>query len=215
MAPSTPSAHTRQAVAERRRQILDEAQSLIGERGYHGFGLQELASRCGLTKAGLLHHFGSKEQLLIALLRARDAENEAEVVALLEQVDDAACNPVDMRRRLMLALRTIVARNATLPELMRLQIALRAEAINPDHPAHAYFLARETAKRQVIAERVHPFCSEAQAVARRVLGIITGLEEQWLRESGNFDLQAECVRALELLVPAAPASPLPHPEVAA
>src|ERR1700741_3608955 len=52
----------------RRQQILDEAIRLIGQLGYQGFTVQELALRCSLTKGGLLHYFGSKEQLLVAIL---------------------------------------------------------------------------------------------------------------------------------------------------
>ena len=67
--------------AVRRAQILDETMRIIGERGYHGFGIQELAKRCDLTKPGVLHHFGSKDQLLIALLNDRDAKHEKELSA--------------------------------------------------------------------------------------------------------------------------------------
>src|ERR1700751_3581873 len=65
---------------DRRAQILDEATKLIGQRGYYGFGIRELAQRCEITDAGLLHHCGSKEKLLIAVLEARD-RRDAEVVA--------------------------------------------------------------------------------------------------------------------------------------
>src|ERR1700741_5612700 len=64
----------------RRAQILDEAIRLIGERGYNRFTIQELAQRCQLSNPGLLHYFGSKEDLLVALLEDRD-RRAAEVVA--------------------------------------------------------------------------------------------------------------------------------------
>jgi len=52
----------------RREQILDETIRILGEQGYHGFTIQELAKRCGLSNAGLLYYFGSKDLLLIAVL---------------------------------------------------------------------------------------------------------------------------------------------------
>lgn len=199
-APSPPL-RNRQNVVDRRRQLLDEAQRIIGERGYHGFGIQELASRCGLTKAGLLHHFGTKDQLLISLLETRDAGNEAEAVRTLDEGGIPPEGPASPRLRLLGAFRAIVARNVAQPELMRLQIVLRAEAINPDHPAHAYFVAREATKRELLAGRLTTLCDDPVAGARRILGQITGLEEQWLREDRGFDLLAETMRALALLVP--------------
>lgn len=57
---------------DRRLAILDEAIQIIGEQGYRGSSINDLAKRCGLTTAGLLHHFGSKDGLLIALLEERD-----------------------------------------------------------------------------------------------------------------------------------------------
>jgi len=47
----------------RREQILEEAISILGRLGYHGFTIHELAERCGLSNAGLLYHFPSKDQL--------------------------------------------------------------------------------------------------------------------------------------------------------
>jgi AcrR family transcriptional regulator len=37
--------------AERRQQIITEATRIIGQRGYYGFSMQELADSCGLTVA--------------------------------------------------------------------------------------------------------------------------------------------------------------------
>ncbi len=66
--------------AERRRQILDEAVLVIGRHGYYGFSIQDLADRCGLTVAGVLHHFRTKVGLLVALLEDRD-RRDVEVAA--------------------------------------------------------------------------------------------------------------------------------------
>jgi AcrR family transcriptional regulator len=63
----------------RRAQILNEAVRLIGERGNYGFSIQELAQRRQLTNPGLLHYFGSKDKLLMALLEDRD-RRDAEII---------------------------------------------------------------------------------------------------------------------------------------
>src|SRR5919107_1273183 len=63
----------------RRAEILEAAMSVFGERGYANGSLQDIADRVGMTHAGVLHHFGSKEQLLIALLEYRDDADVAEL----------------------------------------------------------------------------------------------------------------------------------------
>ena len=45
---------------------------MIAERGYRGATLAAVADRVGLTQQGLMHHFPTKEALLVAVLAARD-----------------------------------------------------------------------------------------------------------------------------------------------
>jgi AcrR family transcriptional regulator len=54
--------------AERRRQILEMTTKLIAERGFWGLSMQDVADGCGLTVPGMLHHVGSKDSLLVAVL---------------------------------------------------------------------------------------------------------------------------------------------------
>lgn len=186
---------------DRRAAILDEAQNIIGKRGYHGFGLQELADRCGLTKPGLLHHFGTKDQLLIDLLRDRDARHEAAVAELLDSRHDTAADVRGQHDVAIATLRLIVERNSRQPELTRLQVVLRAEAVNASHPAHEYFVAREAAKLELLANYVVPFAPRPRSTARQILALMGGLEEQWLREEGSFDLAGEFDAAISLILP--------------
>src|SRR5258708_6029300 len=58
----------RPAVSASRERILREAEHLIHLRGYHCTSLDDIAQRCGMTKANLLHHFRSKEALGLAVL---------------------------------------------------------------------------------------------------------------------------------------------------
>jgi AcrR family transcriptional regulator len=46
-----------------RQRILDCALELLAEHGYEGMSLQRVASRVGLHKSSLFHHFKSKEEL--------------------------------------------------------------------------------------------------------------------------------------------------------
>lgn len=49
-------------------QILDAAMVEFSERGFNAARMDDIASRCGLSKGGLYAHFSSKEQIFQALL---------------------------------------------------------------------------------------------------------------------------------------------------
>jgi len=53
--------------------ILDRAAALFARRGYAKTSVQEVADAVGLSKAGLLHHFPSKEALHQAVLGQAEA----------------------------------------------------------------------------------------------------------------------------------------------
>src|SRR4051794_16880530 len=55
-----------------RERVLRAALRAIASNGYQGSSLATIAAGAGLTTAGLLHHFPSKEHLLVAVLAERD-----------------------------------------------------------------------------------------------------------------------------------------------
>ncbi len=179
--------------ADRRAQILAEAIRIIGQRGYYGFSVQELADRCGLTVAGVLHHVGTKEGLLIALLQERDRRDTEAVLEQLGQEFGRTPTVTDARR----ALRTVVARNVSQPEIVRLHTMLRSESLYREHPAHEYFRDRETRVLDAFTRLVEglELPDDPRSVARHLIATMTGLEEQWLRCPDDMDLVAEWDRA--------------------
>jgi len=52
-----------------RDKILDVAEALFARRGFAGVGLREVAAQVGLGKSSLFHHFRSKADLYLAVLR--------------------------------------------------------------------------------------------------------------------------------------------------
>jgi len=193
-------AHTARLDPNTRRDlILGETLSIVAERGFNGFGIQELALRCGLTKPGLLHHFGSKDQLLIALMRDVDAKEEAALAAVHAPAQQRADTPRAHRENYHQALRAAVERSLKQPELIRLRVMLRAESLNPAHPAHAYFNAREAETLTRLAKGAEPFSAHPESTARQVLALTEGLQGQWIRSGQGFDLLAEWDRAAAFL----------------
>src|SRR5438445_6310992 len=67
---------------ERREAILAAAIEVFAVRGARGGALAEIGERAGTTRAGVLHHFGSKEGLLLAAIKERDRRAGEDFVAL-------------------------------------------------------------------------------------------------------------------------------------
>ena len=53
---------------ERKREIIAAAGKLIGEKGYYGTSLKDIADAIGMSQPGLLHYIGNKERLLSLLV---------------------------------------------------------------------------------------------------------------------------------------------------
>ncbi len=66
--------------AVRADQLLDLAERLFAERGFHAASMDELARRAGVSKPVIYDHFGSKEQLFATCVR-RTGEVLADRVA--------------------------------------------------------------------------------------------------------------------------------------
>ena len=65
---------------DRRQRIMAATQRLLMRNGLRGTTLAQIAREAGISSAGLLHHFESKEQLFHAVLDARDAYDEANAI---------------------------------------------------------------------------------------------------------------------------------------
>lgn len=168
----------RLAPQQRMQQVVQEATRLIAERGWRGLALQDVADACGLTVAGLLHHVGSRDGVLIAVLEHRDAVDRAEAA-------HAAAESPDPRAEVD----AFVERNSRQPEVVRLYSVLAAESLDPSHPAHAYFARRYADSRRHLAGVLRGHVADADATAVQVLAAMDGLQLQWLRDTGGFDLE--------------------------
>lgn len=179
----------RMPAAERREQIYDEASRIIGQRGFYGFSIQDVAEECGLTVAGLLHHVGSKDKLLIGVLETRDQRDLA-AVSGWHSLTDAEPGPRTVSESVDL-LHKLVMRNATQPEIVRLYSILRVESLYPGHPAHEYFRDRDASVLHSFATLFTGSVTAPDAFARQLLALMGGLEEQWLRDPRGIDFVAE------------------------
>jgi AcrR family transcriptional regulator len=71
--------------AATRTKLLEAAATVYARRGFAGATLDEVASEAGFTKGAVYGHFGSKENLLLALLAEYLAGQIAEQVQLFDR----------------------------------------------------------------------------------------------------------------------------------
>jgi len=74
---------SRRTPEEARRLILDTAQELIARSGPEGLRLQEIAAAAGISHPLILHHFGSREGLVRALVQQAVAELRDKLIAAM------------------------------------------------------------------------------------------------------------------------------------
>jgi AcrR family transcriptional regulator len=168
----TTTSRRRLDPALRRRQILDAAAQLLVERGYRGVSIQDIADRAGLTKAGVRHHFPAKADVLLALLKDRDAQ-------LLDLIGSASLDGADQSPRAVLD--AVVRRNAGQREIIKLFIVLEAESLEPEHPAHAYFVERAARARDLFVEGAEGLPNPEEA-ALELFAFLNGVELLWVRD---------------------------------
>jgi len=126
----SPKQRVRLSPEERKVQILDAAERVFGESGFRQGSFKDVADAVGLTLQGVLHYFGTKEELLLATL---DRRNELQAEAA-EQISTA--------QGAIASMRFYLEENEAHPGFRRLFVTLASEATAPDHPAHDYFVDR-------------------------------------------------------------------------
>jgi AcrR family transcriptional regulator len=159
--------------AERRAKILSVATKLIARSGYNGVSLDSIAVACGISRAGVLHYFSSKEQLLVAVLEERDRRSAALLVA--------ADGPVGDARAARALIEGVINPGRAERQLVRLNTVLSAEALDPQHPAHEYFANRAETATSYLAVNVFAWHRDPESAATMLLAFLDGLQLAWLR----------------------------------
>jgi AcrR family transcriptional regulator len=187
----------------RRAQIVDEAICLVGQRGYNGFTIQQLARRCGLTNGGVLYHFPSKKHLLIGVVDEYTRRDGEAISSLITKDVRRILKRRPTREHVLHILRIIVSYSSTHPDLARLLAMLRVEAIEPEHPVHTHLKAASKSALARYTQLLIPIAADPLSTARRVDALMNGLTLQWLCEGQSFDLMAEWDRAIDDVLPPA------------
>jgi AcrR family transcriptional regulator len=78
-------------MSKKREQLIATAARLFAAHGYHAVGIDRILAESGVSKVTLYHHFRSKEELILTVLRRRD---ESYRNAVMRDVEKCTRDPV-------------------------------------------------------------------------------------------------------------------------
>lgn len=158
---------------DRKQRILEVAQRLLSRNGWRNTTLAQIAGEAGVSPAGLLHHFESKEQLLHAVLDARDLDDDTHS---------------DRGGDLLGEIAQVADRFNRAPELVGTFTVLLVENIHPDAPLHDRLVARQRDATDIVATAIRRGQADGRyradldpvVKAVEILAFIHGMEMTWL-----------------------------------
>ncbi|MFF5967908.1 TetR/AcrR family transcriptional regulator [Streptomyces collinus] len=167
--------------AQRAREIIEAATIVFATHGYRGGSLRDIARQLNLSLTGIVHHFGTKYELLEAVLEQADRTVGTGFEAFGFEEDCA-------ERGVAQATLGRVRSNLERPELLRLLAILAAESSAPEHPAHDWFVDRYRSKKESLAEAFAFDRAQGRIGAERdprllstmLTGTWDGIQLQWL-----------------------------------
>lgn len=198
MADSDQTVRVRPATLAKREQILKAAVEIFGNKGSTNGTLADVAEQVGITHAGVLHHFGSKQKLLLEVLAYRDQTDVAELAK--KHIPDGP--------ELFLHLVRTAFANEKRPGIVQAYTVLSAESVTDDHPARGFFEDRYTTLRREVTAAFHELCAQegvrdpdtiAEAAAA-ILAVMDGLQLQWLLHPEIVELGGASEFAIQAIV---------------
>jgi AcrR family transcriptional regulator len=176
---------------------------ILARNGARATTLSQIAKEAGVSTAGLLHHFASKEQLMHAVLDTRDSSFDA-------HADFVGDVEVQLRR--------VAGRFDRAPGLVGMFTVLLAENLDPQAPLHERFLRRYRDSCAIIGsgikrgQRAGRFRGDIdpRVKAKEVVAFLYGIETSWLLDpavpvAGVFaEYTRSLVTALQPFPPNAP-----------
>ncbi|RFA11663.1 hypothetical protein B7R22_18510 [Subtercola boreus] len=176
----------RASTAATRERIIEAAMAVFANRGYNNSSLLEIADQAEMTHAGVLHHFGSKDNLLTAVLAHRDDADVAELH------DHKLPTGAAMLEHLVHTARA----NAKRPGIVQAYAVLSVESVTENHPAQNFFRDRLAGLRVIVSDALRAVVSDnvpqhqINQAASLIIATMDGLQVQWLLEPDVIDMAA-------------------------
>jgi AcrR family transcriptional regulator len=143
-----------------------------------------------------LHHYRSKDAVLLAVLASRDSADSS---MSSPGPDAPGIGIID-------GLATLVTHNESDRQVVALFSMLLGEAVAVDHPAHEYFVRRYDEVRGCFTQNLRdaqregalPPGIDPEAMANVLIAVLDGLQFQWLLDE-SVDMRASYAALRELI----------------
>lgn len=186
-------------LSPRMRQILDAAVTVVGQYGFYGASLSQIADLVGVSKPGLLHYISSKRNLLTLLLRYYYDEG-GQAARYLREHAVKVLSGEDPTLLLPRFYQLMASSNEERPSLVRMFSVLNAESLDPEHPAHEYFRTRDRLLNDTITALPWevPRGVSVESVVLAADSAMDGLQVRWLRDTSASltSLWAQCEQVI-------------------
>ncbi|HWV49563.1 MAG TPA: TetR/AcrR family transcriptional regulator [Microbacterium sp.] len=198
MTKSEDAVRTRPATRAKREQILKAAVEIFGNKGSTNGTLADVAEQVGITHAGVLHHFGSKQKLLLEVLAYRDQAD----------VQDLESKRIPFGPELFMHLVKTAFENEKRPGIVQAYTVLSAESVTDEHPGREYFEHRYTVLRKDVSDAFADLCAQegvtdtdtVAAASAAILAVMDGLQLQWLLHPDVVELGEASEFAIRAIV---------------
>lgn len=186
-APRRPVGRPPLGSEDKHERILTEALKLFAIHGYSGTSLRDIASASDISKAGLLHHFGSKAHLFAEVLEHRD-------LGTYRVWNNPSQDPWEFLEQFA----SLVQSNQDEPILVHLYTSVAAMGVTADNPAHDWLKHHfEFGINHLITSLEHGKAigkiresAPSEAIARLLMSASDGLQIQWLCQESDAEPSA-------------------------
>ncbi|WP_187265054.1 TetR/AcrR family transcriptional regulator [Homoserinibacter sp. GY 40078] len=167
--------------------ILVAAEQVFAEAGYRGSSLASVAERAGVTQSGLLHHFKTKEELLLGVLEQHEVVDDA---LLLNPLSRGGASVLD-------GLADLLVQYSGNRVGARLFSVLVAESTAVEHPGHEYMRRRYDKLRNrlvgalavgIESGEIRPD-APLEELAGALIALMDGIQLQWIYDR-DIDMSA-------------------------
>jgi TetR/AcrR family fatty acid metabolism transcriptional regulator len=186
--------------SSRRSQILQAAQRVFAELGYHAANVSEVAAAAGVSQGTVYHYFDSKDVLLMAVYE------EWETANLDDEIDSALAATPTASGKLTLVARAAAQRIEGSYDLLKAQIEFwshipRHEAMRERFKAMFSRMSRQVAaviREGMVTGEFREM--DADTVARWLIAAYDGLIVQWLADPACVNWRASTDTLIDLML---------------
>ena len=205
---TTAGGRSRKSLGKRRNPRKDQreqafkraALKFFSAKGYHRTTMSEIALEAGFGKGTLYWYWKSKEELYFSLIE----DMHREFLDLVERAVEREGSALDKLRWLGEEITDLYYRDREYCKLSWKMRAEELETFSPHHVERLYSYINRTKEKlqeimaQGVAEGIFP-PHDPYYLACMLMGLVEGMEIQWLEDSKSFDLRRAMGMAMEIL----------------